>query len=271
MKYTDKLSNAVKSYKSTLCVGLDPVPERIINYGINSVIDYCSQIIELTLPFTAAYKPNYGFFEALGDQGISILNEIVSKIPSDKIIVADAKRGDIGSTAIQYRTAIWEVSNSDAVTLNPLMGLETLTPFLDDETKGIYALCLTSNPGANDFFLQPSGGKSMLSELIAERLNQLQSTVSGTIGMVVGATQMKHLNPVLNAFSDAPLLIPGVGKQGGNIADLTAILKNHKGIPLINVTRSIIYPESTKNWEQQVETSAKSYRDALMDITCVYL
>jgi orotidine-5'-phosphate decarboxylase len=271
LNFTNKLQNAVSASKSTLCVGLDPVQNRILEYGNLSIFDYCAKIIELTHDFCAAYKPNYGFFEALGENGIKTLNAINNLIPSDKIIVADAKRGDIGSTAEQYAQAFWDKTISDAVTINPLMGLETLRPFLQKSDKCAYALVMTSNVGAKDFLLQPFGGMPTFSSYIARSLKNLQSDVDGHIGMVIGATQTDLIKSVISEFPEASLLIPGVGSQGGNIASLEVALQSHRGIPLINVTRDIIYPIDLENWEKGIRDKAKFYRDQLQNITNRYV
>ena len=167
---------------------------------------HCRRIVEETLPYAAAYKPNLAFFEALGPEGWAILDSIRRDIPADRIVIADAKRGDIGTTAERYAHAMLHVLDADAVTVNPLMGLETIAPYLTDASKATYVLTRTSNPGAEDYLFD-------LAPRIAADLATLAHP--GHAGMVVGATHPERLPDILRHHPDAALLIPGVGAQGG--------------------------------------------------------
>lgn len=278
MNYTERLKSAVLKSESTLCVGLDPnldlIPEAIKRKsGSNAhiVTDFLKRVIDATHQHCAAYKPNLGFFEALGSEGWESFSKIIAYIPDDKIIIADAKRGDISSTAEHYAKAFFENSKVDAVTLNPLMGFETLDPFLKDSTKCIYPLVLTSNPGAKDILLQQFSHGDTLSAYIAKQLSRKQQQSKTSIGMVVGATQAGDLLPVIQHFSEAPLLIPGVGKQGGSIQELAEVLEAHQGIPLINSSRGIIYAgHDSQDWEKHVARAAMNLKEELYKITQKY-
>ncbi len=279
MTFNEKLLSAVKKNHSTLCVGLDPnldlMPEPISS-GTQSnsekVEQFLKTVIDVTADYCAAYKPNLGFFEALGADGWDTFEAILDYIPEDKMIIADAKRGDISSTAEHYAKAFFEQFDVDAITLNPLMGFETLEPFLDDASKGVYVLTLTSNPGAKDILMQKLEGGQTISSYIASKLCAQQETSSAAIGMVVGATKTDKLTPVITEFSESPLLIPGVGKQGGSISVLNEVLEHHQGIPLINSSRSIIYAgEDAPNWDQAVQESAKKTTEILAPITERYV
>lgn len=279
MNFTEKLKKSIKTNQSTVCVGLDPnldlLPEQIKNQDLASpqkVELFLKKVIDVTGEHCAAYKPNLGFFEALGPDGMDTFQAILDYIPNDKIVIADAKRGDISSTAEHYAKAFFQQFDVDSITLNPLMGFETLEPFLNDASKGIYVLTLTSNPGASDILQQElSSGKSV-STHIAKNLNDLQKQSTTSIGMVVGATQAEDLNPVISQFSESPLLIPGVGKQGGSVVELAQSLEGHTGIPLVNSSRSIIYAGSdSKNWEEAVAQSAKNLKKRLTPITERYV
>lgn len=228
MNFIDKLAASVARTGSVLCVGLDPLPTRLSE----SVESHCRRIVEATLPYASAYKPNLAFFEALGPDGWAILDRIRRDIPSDRIVIADAKRGDIGNTAERYAHAMLHVLDADAVTVNPLMGLETVAPYLTDATKAAYVLALTSNPGAADYLFD-------LAPRIAADLAALAHP--GHAGMVVGATHPERLPEVLRHHPDAALLIPGVGTQGGSVEALAKALAGHRGLPLVNVTRDIEY------------------------------
>lgn len=279
MTYKNKLAEAVRGADSTLCVGLDPnlnlLPTVLRREQIADpakVSYFLKKVIDATREYCAAYKPNLGFFEALGPDGWDTFREILDYLPPDKIIIADAKRGDISSTAEHYAQAFFKTFDVDAVTLNPLMGFETLNPFLNESGKGIYTLTLTSNPGAGDLLLKKLSDGNTVSAYIAQRLSQKQKESATTLGMVVGATRAPDIQPVIKHFPAAPLLIPGVGKQGGSVAELREALANHRGIPLINSSRSILYAgNESKKWETEVARSAKNLKQRLAPITEKYV
>ncbi|MDZ7690520.1 MAG: orotidine-5'-phosphate decarboxylase [Balneolaceae bacterium] len=206
MKYAEKLRQAIIKSSSCLCVGLDPHLNLFPTYLSDEipddnerVLEFLSRIIEITAPYCAAFKPNLAFFEALGDGGLEVFHEVIRQIPEDKIIIADAKRGDIDSTARHYRKAFFDTYNIDAITLNPLMGFETLAPFMNAPGKGLYVLALTSNPGADDFLNKPFSGFNSMAEYIAAKLKQHQPQSQAPLGMVVGATQPHELSHVLSS------------------------------------------------------------------------
>lgn len=279
MTFNDKLAEAVERANSTLCVGLDPNLE-LLPAAIRKeekpdpakVSGFLKKVVDSTQEHCAAYKPNLGFFEALGPDGWDIFQEVLDYLPSGKIVIADAKRGDISSTAEHYAKAFFEQLDVDAVTLNPLMGFETLNPFLNDSRKGIYTLTLTSNPGAGDILLKKLPNGNTVSTYIARQLSKKQEESATTIGMVVGATRTADLRPVLRQFPASPLLIPGVGKQGGSVAGLAEVLANHRGVPLVNSSRSIIYAgNESPNWEEMVARSAENLKKRLSPITEKYV
>jgi orotidine-5'-phosphate decarboxylase len=228
MTFLDKLSAAVRAKRSVLCVGLDPHPARLST----SVEDHCRRVIDATLPFAVAYKPNLGFFEALGPDGLHIFDRILRHIPADCVTIADAKRGDIGNTAERYAHAFFQEFQVDAVTVNPLMGIETVLPFLNDPAKAAFVLTLTSNPGAAEYLFE-------LAPRIAAALGALGT--AGHAGMVIGATHPDAIAGVVAKHPLGTLLIPGVGTQGGSVEALRGALAAHEGIPLVNVTRDIFY------------------------------
>jgi orotidine-5'-phosphate decarboxylase len=279
MNFTKKLLQAVQTSHSTVCVGLDPNLELLPDSAMNrdepattNVRIFLEKVIDATAEHCAAYKPNVGFFEALGPDGWDTFQDILDYIPDDKIVIADAKRGDISSTAEHYAKAFFGQFNVDAVTLNPLMGFETLDPFLDDPEKAIYVLTLTSNPGANDILQQKISNGPTVAAHISENLNQKQQQCDTAIGMVVGATKAADLEPVIRQYDSAPLLIPGVGKQGGSIEALGNALEPHHGIPLVNSSRSIIYAGSeAENWQQSVADAANQLKQKLNPITERYV
>ena len=279
MTFSEKLEAAVQTHNSSLCVGLDPnlalLPDPITNRDRTStqqVALFLKKVIDATKPHCAAYKPNLGFFEALGPDGWDLLAGILDYIPNTKIVIADAKRGDISSTAEHYAKAFFEQFDVDAITLNPLMGFETLDPFLTDTSKGIFVLTLTSNPGASDILLQELANGNPLCTHISKNLADRQQQADTAIGMVVGATKSEQLRPVIEPFPEAPLLIPGVGKQGGDITKLAEALEDHQGMPLINSSRSIIYAGGDdEEWYRKVAQAAENLTNRLSPITERYV
>lgn len=279
MNFTQKLQKAVASAKSVLCVGLDPDPQRIplplrkkFPDEPELIFEFCKHIVEATQFEACAFKPNLAFFEALGHEGWQSFERVVEIIPSDRLIIADAKRGDIGNTAQKYKEAFFDRLKVDAVTLNPLMGLDTLEPFSHDESKAVFVLTMTSNRGASDFLQRRFEGRMSLGEYISEELSKIQSASKSHLGMVVGATQPEAIQSVLQAFPDSHLLIPGIGTQGGSVSDLAGILQNHQGIPVINSSRSIIYAGGDQeNWLELVHKKASEFKTSLKRITKHYV
>ena len=279
MTYLEKLETAVQKTNSTLCVGLDPnlnlLPDQIrgkIGSSSELVIEFCTKVVDATKDHCAAYKPNLAFFEALGKKGLKVLAEVIDYIPETHVVITDAKRGDISSTAEHYKRAFFDKLEVDAITLNPLMGFETMDAFANDETKGIYVLALTSNPGADDFLKRPFEGYDMMAEYIADKLFERSISTEAHLGMVIGATQSKEARAVIEHHSKASLLIPGIGAQGGSIEELADTLAGHEGIPLINSSRGIIYAGSEyDDWVEHVEQSAILMKEQLYVITQNYV
>lgn len=279
MTFLQKLRSSVSRTGSVLCVGLDPnldlLPQSVKDQFENpeeQVAYFCKLVIDYTSKYCAAFKPNLAFFEALGPNGLSVLEEVIAHIPDEKIIIADAKRGDISSTAEHYRKAFWGEFNVDAITLNPLMGFETIEAFSKDEAKGIYVLTLTSNTGASDFFKKPFSGFDMMSQFIASQLSKRSVASRSHLGMVIGATQAEEAESVLSYHPHGALLIPGIGAQGGSVSELAKALRGHQGIPLINSSRGIIYAGKDEgDWPKYVADAAKTMKQKLNQITQQYV
>lgn len=279
MNFNIRLKEALEKSGSCLCVGLDPdlgrIPKSIkeaCETRPEQVESFLKTVIDQTVEHCAAYKPNLGFFEALGVSGLEVFREVITYIPDDKIIIADVKRGDISSTAEHYAKAYFEIFDVDAVTINPMMGFESLEPFLDYPGKGVYTLTLTSNPGARDFLMKPFEGHETMAAYIAYNLAQMQKDHSTQLGMVIGATKTGTLSGVLQQHPKGNLLIPGIGAQGGSISDLGNALSGHDGIPLINSSRSIIYAgEGTEEWRKAIFNQARTLKQALTSITNNYV
>ncbi len=279
MNFTDKLKQALEQNDSCLCVGLDPdirrIPDSLKQKHADPselVRSFLKQVIDATRGHCCAYKPNLGFFEALGRDGLDVFGDILDYIPNTHITIADAKRGDISSTADHYAKAYFEVFDVDALTVNPLMGFESLNPFLDYPGKALYCLTLTSNPGAGDFLMQTSGASGSLAAAIAGGLSALQDTHPTHLGMVVGATRADDAQSIIRNHPGGSLLIPGIGTQGGSVSGLQKAIKGHMGVPLINSSRSILYAgEGEQNWLESVEKRASELKNLLHPITLSYV
>lgn len=231
MTYSEKLAHRISAVQSNLCVGLDPRPDLIEG----DLETFLLRVIEQTAPHAAAFKPNIAYFEARGSEGLRILEHVIQHIPSEIPIILDAKRSDIPETMKYYAEAYYKTLNVDAVTLNGLMGFDSIEPFLQTPGRGVYLLGITSNPGAADIELQKIGGRYVF-ELIqdyAERARDLP----GNVGLVVGLTNIS--DEVLQRVADIPLLIPGLGAQGGDPSRLD--IATRKAPNLINASRSILF------------------------------
>lgn len=279
MTFLQKLEEAITAANSCLCIGLDPNQKRIpdsikeaYETPEDQVFHFLRQVIEVTSNHCAAYKPNLGFFEALGSKGLIIFQKILDEIPDDKIVIADAKRGDISSTAEHYAQAYFKSFDVDAITINPLMGFETLDPFLQYPQKGVYVLTLTSNSGADDFLTHPFGKYDSMAAYIADMLADYNEKYATHVGMVIGATQSENMTSIINHHPDGALLIPGIGAQGGSIDELVSALENHQGLPLINSSRSILYAgQHADNWQQAVGDKTIEFKTKLQPITNQYV
>ncbi|HSH00603.1 MAG TPA: orotidine-5'-phosphate decarboxylase, partial [candidate division Zixibacteria bacterium] len=243
---------------SLLCIGLDIDPRRAPNeYNSNpkGLFDFARAIIEATKDLVAAYKPNLAFFEAMGADGWSLLRTICDRIPEEITIILDAKRADIGNTSAQYAAALFKQFRADWVTVNPYMGHDSIRPFLDYKDRGVFVLCLTSNPGSVDFQMLESDGKPLYMH-VCEKARQWNSNEN--VGLVVGATHPDHLAAIRERAADMPLLIPGIGAQGGAleraVMDGTA---NFTRPALLNVSRSVLYASDGPDFAEKARESAE--------------
>lgn len=229
--------------KKFICVGLDTDPVKLpdhIKKIKDPVFEFNKQIIEATYKNAAAYKINFAFYERYGAKGFDSLLRTVNEIPNDILIIGDAKRGDIGNTSDLYAKAIFDHFGFDASTLHPLMGEDSLQPFLNYTDKINFLLALTSNNGANDFEKLKLDSGQFIYQRIIEKANQWNKNKN--IGIVFGATQLRELKENINSFDDLYVLLPGVGAQGGSLEEVVREFGNVLNFNfLINVSRGIIY------------------------------
>lgn len=253
MRYTDKLSARITAVGSHLCVGLDPRPDLIKE----PLKEFLLRVIAESAPHAACFKPNSAYFEAMGSKGIALMEEILAAIPRDIPVLLDVKRGDIGETQKYYAKACFEAWGVDAVTLNPFLGYDSIEPFLSHAGKGLYLLAVTSNPGAADIEMQPLAGGRRVFELVGDMARRAAGSPAD-VGFVVGLTNAGA--DILTALPDAPLLVPGLGAQGG---DVNALRGSGKTSPvLINVSRGIMFPgagttvaAAAQHWQEKIEAA----------------
>ena len=264
MSFLEKLLNASRKNKSLLCVGLDPDPGLMpAKVG---VFEFNRAIIEATSDLVCAYKLNLAFYEALDDEGLQALKDTIKHIPQDIPVIGDAKRGDIGNTAKAYARAIFKNLNCDAATVNPYLGFDSVAPFIEYREKGVFILCRTSNAGARDFQSlhceEPGATPRPLFEIVAQKASQWNTY--GNIGLVVGATYPEELRLIREAHPDTPLLIPGIGAQGGDLALAVRYGVDARGErAIINSSRQIIYASAGKDFAQAARRVTISLRNQI--------
>ena len=249
MTALEKLENKNNEGKF-ICVGLDTDIKKIpvhLKDSPNNIFEFNKQIIENTIDNAAAYKLNLAFYECYGIEGIRQLEKTLEIIPSDILTIGDAKRGDIGNTSNMYAKSIFENFAFDSITLNPYMGYDSISPFFDYSDKLNFVLTLTSNKGASDFEKVKLENGERLYQLIIEKIKMWNE--NNNCGLVYGATNTKELEDDIDLFGQLPVLVPGVGAQGGNLKEVIKIFsRRDKMRLLVNVSRGIIYKESTENF-----------------------
>jgi orotidine-5'-phosphate decarboxylase len=268
--FNQQLQSAWASQGSMLCVGFDPDPKRLppsLQGNPEAIYEFCREIADATADLVCAFKPQFAYFasqraEAQLEKLIQHLKDKYPHIP----VILDSKRGDIGSTADHYALEAFDRYGADAVTVNPYMGFDTIEPYLKHAGKGVIVLCRTSNPGGSDLqFLNvaPNGEPLYLhvAKLAAQQWNQ-----TGQISLVVGATFPEEIAKVRAIVGEMPLLIPGIGAQGGDI-DATVSAGKVPGKPgtgmIINSSRAILYASSGSDFAEAARAVALSTRDAL--------
>jgi orotidine-5'-phosphate decarboxylase len=269
MTFLEMLQDAQRRNASMLCVGLDPEPSRFpasLQGDASRIYDFCARIADATADLAIAFKPQIAYFAAhrAEDQLEQLMEHLRRNIPHVPVIL-DAKRGDIGSTAEQYAREAFERYGADAVTLSPFMGFDSVQPYLKYEGKGAFLLCRTSNPGGDDLQSQRLStvpGEPLLYEHVA-RLAQGPWNLNGQLGLVVGATYPAEIERVRQVAPHVPLLIPGVGAQGGDaVATVKAGWRPDAPIA-VNSSRAILYASSGEDFAEAARREAMKTRDLL--------
>lgn len=254
MTYSEKLQQSIDRSGSHLCVGLDPRPNL---HGSNDEIrEFCVQVIEETAEFAAAFKPNIAYFEALGVAGYQMLEGLIAKMKASSVpVILDAKRGDIGTTQDHYAKAYFQNWDVDAVTLSPYMGYDSVEPFLSYEGRGVYLLGVTSNAGAADLETRELADGRPVFELVCDMAGRVDD---GRIGLVLGLTNAS--DEVLTRIPDVPMLIPGLGAQGGELDALAG--QTRQAPSVINVSRGVLYAEENLSFAEK----AKNYAEKISSV-----
>jgi orotidine-5'-phosphate decarboxylase len=260
-----ELVTQIRKKSSFLCVGLDPDLEKIPPH-LRDLPDpfyaFCKAIIDTTKDYCVAYKPNTAFFEAQGSNGWESLEKVIAylnEVCPNHLIIADAKRGDIGNTATQYAKAFFEQMNCDAVTVAPYMGKDSVEPFLAFEGRFCVLLALTSNAGSQDF--QTRDERSPLYEEVLRTSQEYAH--ADRLMYVVGATKATHLKRIREIVPEAFLLIPGVGAQGGKLDEVCSAGLNDEVGLLVNSSRGIIYASSEKDFAEQAGQQAEKLQQQM--------
>lgn len=268
MHFLDRLAAAQQRHGSLLCVGLDPEPAKLPppwRGDPQRLFDFCARIVDATKDLVCAFKPQIAYFAAQGaEDQLERLMAHIKRVAPDVPVILDAKRGDIGATAEQYAREAFVRYQADAVTLSPYMGFDSIEPYLKHDGRGLFLLCRTSNPGGADLQSLPLASGQTLYEHVASLAAGAWSRDAGArLGLVVGATVTAEIERVRALAPTLPLLIPGVGAQGG---DAKAAVRAgwRPGAPIIvNSSRAILYADGGKDFAQAAREAARATRELL--------
>ncbi len=268
--FVEKLQAAAERNNSLLCVGLDPDPKLM---PVSDVAEFNRAIIAATSDLVCAYKPNLGFYEAMGADGHKALEETLKAIPSWIPVIGDSKRGDIGNTATAYAHAMYDVWGFDCATVNPFGGRDSVEPFLDYHDKGVLVWCRSSNPGARELqdliVTPPTGGDARpFYEWVAASAAKWND--HGNVGLVVGATYPDELERIRDMCPDMPILIPGVGAQEGSLERSTMAGIDVKGRnAIVSASRGVTYagsdPATYPDAARQAALQLRDRMNAMLD------
>ena len=266
MNFIRALNSVWRENNTLLCIGLDPDPAKFpahLQHRPDAIFEFCRAIVDATADLVCCFKPQIAYFAArrAEDQLEALIEHIHIRHPATPVIL-DAKRGDIGSTAEQYAIEAFERFQADAVTINPYMGRDSIEPYLAYRDKGIILLCRTSNPGGSDLQFLDVGGEKLY-ERVA-RLVSKEWDVNGQCALVVGATFPSEIARVRTLIGDMPLLVPGIGAQGGDIETTVRAGCTASGLGLIiNSSRAILYAGKVEDYANTARSFAEATRNAI--------
>lgn len=252
--FCEKLKQNRDRVGNLLCVGLDPDLSKIPDMypcTVEGVFQFLDAVVQATLPYCIAYKPNVSFFEALGIDGLRCLERLCKRIPNSHPVIVDGKRGDIGNTSAMQARFMFEYLGADATTLHPYMGEDSLTPFFAYQDKYHFVLALTSNPGAATFEKQVMASGEPLFLTVFRQISAWHRQFEN-VGAVVGATQIEA-NALRSLDSEVLFLVPGVGAQGASYVQSCEATLNASGLSLINVGRTLLYGPDHQHLDQDIK------------------
>jgi orotidine-5'-phosphate decarboxylase len=268
MHFLDRLTAAQQRHGSLLCVGLDPEPAKFPQPWRGDpqrLFDFCARIVDATKDLVCAFKPQIAYFAAQGaEDQLERLMAYIKRVAPDVPVILDAKRGDIGATAEQYAREAFVRFQADAVTLSPYMGFDSIEPYLKHDGRGLFLLCRTSNPGGADLQSLPLASGQTLFEHVASLAAGAWSRDAGArLGLVVGATVPAEIERVRQLAPTLPLLIPGVGAQGGDAQAAVRAGWRPGGPIIVNSSRAILYAGATADFALAAREAARQTRDLL--------
>jgi orotidine-5'-phosphate decarboxylase len=271
MNFSRLLAGLQTRTNSLVCVGLDTDPAKLppaLQGREDAVVEFNRRIIEATGDLVCAYKLNLAFYEAAGERGWSMLHRTLSFIPEGIITIGDAKRGDIGNTATMYARALLTVFGFRATTVNPYMGFDSVEPFLRDPERGAFILAVTSNPGAKDFQYLKVGAHPLYERVIRKVRSW---DTNGNCGLVVGATRPGELRRIRALVPAMPILIPGIGAQGGDLKSAVRYGCTGDGLlAVINASRSILYASTGDDFADAARRATTGLRDEINRYRAAY-
>jgi len=265
LSFNKRLQEICNKKNNRLCIGLDIDPDYFPvgrDTSLKGMETFLREVIDRTINICPVYKPNFAFYERYGSEGYALLERIVDYVNGRALIIADAKRGDIGNTSRQYAISILENMGCDAITISPYMGRDTIEPFLTDTRKGVFVLVMTSNDGASEIQNYENDALPLY-----ERIIHISSELNhgDNIGLVVGATQSDVMEDIRKKSEGMPWLIPGVGSQGGDLQKSVSI-GNNNAVGIINISRGILY--AGNGCMNDIIKSAQKYTEQIREIVC---
>ena len=268
LSFNKRLQEICIKKNNHLCIGLDIDPDCFpvgTDISIHGMEAFAKDVIEGTIDFCPVYKPNFAFYERFGSDGYALLERIVDYVSGRAIVIADAKRGDIGNTSRHYARAILETMGCDAITISPYMGRNAIEPFLTDFEKGVFVLAMTSNDGAVEIQNNQNDVIPLYQKVVklANKLNE-----NDNIGLVVGATQTDVMESIRKLSEGLSWLVPGVGAQGGDLQNSVSI-SNKNGVGIINISRGILYAGNGSI--DDIIKSARQYTEQIREIICNHI
>jgi len=266
MKFQQKLEKISEKNNSLLCVGLDidkgKIPNFLYQKKQNPYLDFNKSIIESTKDLVCAYKLNMAFYESFGKDGLNLLEQTIKFIPKETVVILDGKRNDISTSAQKYAESLFDYLKADAITINPYLGKDTIQPFLEYPDRCSFILCRTSNPSASDFQDLLIDGKPLY-QIIAKKIKDWNKKQN--CGLVAGATYPDELKIIREILGEnVPFLIPGIGKQGGDVEKTVKYGTNSKGTAaIINSSRGIIYAGKNEDYAELSRKAAKVLKEQI--------